>query len=53
MHKKAAVWQKKPFPLYDEMLLLVDGRAATGKGVFRGENGSSDEGEENSDFEKV
>ena len=34
MHTNAAIWQTKLFPLYDEMLLLVDGRMATGKGVF-------------------
>ena len=28
-------WHTKLFPLYDEMLALVEGRHATGEGVFR------------------
>jgi hypothetical protein len=27
-------WHTKPFPLYDEMLALIEGRHATGRGVF-------------------
>jgi hypothetical protein len=29
-HPAAAVWRTKPFPLYDEILELVEGRYATG-----------------------
>jgi hypothetical protein len=34
-HPKAKGWRTKPFPLYDDILPLVEGRAATGEGVFR------------------
>ena len=28
------IWRTKPFPLYDEILPLVEGRYATGEGAF-------------------
>lgn len=34
-HASAVKWRTKPFPLYDEMLALVEGRHATGENVFR------------------
>ncbi|KAJ7745907.1 hypothetical protein DFH07DRAFT_711778, partial [Mycena maculata] len=33
-HPKAARWRRTPFPLYDEILYLVDGVVATGAGAF-------------------
>ena len=35
VHKKAKMWRTKPFPLYDDILPLVEGRHATGEGAFR------------------
>ncbi|KAJ7733225.1 hypothetical protein DFH07DRAFT_725645, partial [Mycena maculata] len=32
-HPKAARWRRTPFPLYDEILYLVDGVVATGAGA--------------------
>ena len=34
-HKWAKAFRGKPFPLYDQLAPLVDGRIATGEGVFR------------------
>ncbi|OAX39376.1 hypothetical protein K503DRAFT_645862, partial [Rhizopogon vinicolor AM-OR11-026] len=34
-HKKAKVWRKKSFPLYDSIQILVEGIVATGESVFR------------------
>jgi hypothetical protein len=34
-HASAVKWRTKSFPLYDEMLALVEGRHATGENVFR------------------
>ncbi|KII90635.1 hypothetical protein PLICRDRAFT_174017 [Plicaturopsis crispa FD-325 SS-3] len=34
-HKKAAKWRTKPFPLYDDIATLVEGRQATGEAAFR------------------
>ena len=34
-HKKASIWRKKPFPLYDSIQILVDGIIATGEKAFR------------------
>ncbi|OJA15742.1 hypothetical protein AZE42_05264 [Rhizopogon vesiculosus] len=34
-HKKAKIWRKKPFPLYDSIQILVEGIVATGESVFR------------------
>ena len=33
-HASAVKWHTKSFPLYDEMLALVEGRHATGENVF-------------------
>ncbi|KAJ7703618.1 hypothetical protein B0H17DRAFT_1127233 [Mycena rosella] len=33
-HNKARKWRNTPFPLYDEILYLVDGIIATGAGAF-------------------
>ncbi|CAK5270799.1 unnamed protein product [Mycena citricolor] len=33
-HPKASKWQSTPFPLYEDMLYLVDGIVATGEGAF-------------------
>jgi len=33
-HPGAKKWRKKPFPLYDDILFLVDGKVATGAGAF-------------------
>jgi hypothetical protein len=37
-HLKAKPWRTKSFPLYDDIAPLVEGRAATGEGVFRAGN---------------
>jgi hypothetical protein len=34
-HPKAKPWRKKAFPLYDDMLELVEGIVATGETAFR------------------
>jgi hypothetical protein len=33
-HPNARKWHKKPFPLYDDMLELIDGIVATGESAF-------------------
>jgi Myb/SANT-like DNA-binding domain len=33
-HPDAAIWRTKPFPLYDEIAGLVEGRYATGEGAL-------------------
>ncbi|KAG0697719.1 hypothetical protein DFH29DRAFT_1003501 [Suillus ampliporus] len=33
-HKKAKVWRKKSFPLYDSIQILIEGIVATGENVF-------------------
>lgn len=34
-HPSAVKWRTKAFPMYDEMLALVEGRHATGENAFR------------------
>ncbi|KAJ7734820.1 hypothetical protein B0H16DRAFT_1467373 [Mycena metata] len=41
-HKGAAKWRSTPFPLYDEILELVDGTIATGAGAFHPALGTQD-----------
>ncbi|KAJ7735178.1 hypothetical protein B0H16DRAFT_1731442 [Mycena metata] len=33
-HENAKKWRKKPFPLYDDIMFLVDDKVATGAGAF-------------------
>jgi hypothetical protein len=39
-HPKAKPWRTKSFPLYDDIAPLVEGRVATGEGVFHAGNNS-------------
>ncbi|KAF7358753.1 MYB transcription factor 08 [Mycena sanguinolenta] len=41
-HEKAAYWRKHPYPLYDEMLILVEGVVATGASVFHAGSSTMD-----------
>ncbi|TFK64063.1 hypothetical protein BDN72DRAFT_775130 [Pluteus cervinus] len=45
-HPNMAKWRRTPFPLYDDMLFLVDGIVATGEGAFHagGDLASSEPG---------
>ena len=43
MHPQAKKWRTKPFPIYDDVHFLVEGRYATGSAAYQGPVSGADD----------